>query len=206
MNFLYPFLISFILVFLSELGDKTQILVLSFSAKNKASKVLFGVALGTFFSHGLAIIFGSKLNSLINLSSGFDFYIKVFTYISFILFGLIGFLAKTSDKNINCSEHHFFSTFSKLHLSCIFVVAISILIGEFGDKTFLASLGLGLEYPMHKFSLIVGSICGMVCSNCLAIFFGKFLQSKLNPAFINFLSNIIFIVFGVLGFISLIFS
>ena len=57
MEFLYPFFISFILIFLSELGDKTQLLVLSFSTKDKAKNILFGVALGTFFSHGLAILF-----------------------------------------------------------------------------------------------------------------------------------------------------
>ena len=56
MNFIYPFIISFMLVFFSELGDKTQLLVLSFSTKDKAKNILLGVALGTFFSHGLAIL------------------------------------------------------------------------------------------------------------------------------------------------------
>lgn len=205
MDFLYPFFISFILVCLSELGDKTQILVLSFSTKNRASKILLGVALGTFFSHGLAIIFGSKLNSLISLTENFSFYLKVFTYISFIIFGLIGFLPKKGEAFPNSSKHAFLSKFSNVHLSCVLIVAISIVVGEFGDKTFLASLGLGLEYPMYKFSLILGSICGMVCSNALAIFFGKLIQSKLNQNFVTFLSNIIFIVFGILGFVSLLF-
>ena len=206
MDFLYPFFISFILVCLSELGDKTQILVLSFSTKNKASKILLGVAIGTFFSHGLAIIFGSKLNSLISLTENFAFYLKVFTYISFIIFGLIGFLPKKSENSSNSSKHAFLSKFSNLHLSCVLIVAISIVVGEFDEKTFLASLGLGLEYPLYKFSLIIGSICGMVCSNALAIFFGKLLQSKFNQNFVAFLSNIIFIVFGILGFVSLFFD
>ena len=61
MNYIYPFFISFILIFVSELGDKTQLLVLSFSTKDKAKNILLGVAIGTFFSHGLAILFGSKL-------------------------------------------------------------------------------------------------------------------------------------------------
>lgn len=206
MDFLYPFFISFILVCLSELGDKTQILVLSFSTKNKTSKILLGVALGTFFSHGLAIIFGSKLNSLLSLTENFGFYLKIFTYFSFIIFGLIGFLPKKVEVSPNNSKHAFLSKFTNIHLSCVLIVAISIVVGEFGDKTFLASLGLGLEYPAYKFSLIIGSICGMVCSNALAIFFGKLLQSKLNQNFVSFLSNIIFIVFGVLGFVSLFFD
>ncbi|MCI8411517.1 MAG: TMEM165/GDT1 family protein [Clostridia bacterium] len=50
MDFIYPFLITFMLVFLSELGDKTQLLVLSFSSKDKAMNILLGVAIGTFLA------------------------------------------------------------------------------------------------------------------------------------------------------------
>lgn len=45
MEFIYPFIIAFILVFISELGDKTQLLVLSFSSKLKIKTILLGVAL-----------------------------------------------------------------------------------------------------------------------------------------------------------------
>ena len=62
MEFFYPFFISFCIIFFSELGDKTQLLVLSFSAKSKVINILLGVAIGTLFSHGIAIIFGSKLS------------------------------------------------------------------------------------------------------------------------------------------------
>ena len=92
MEFIYPFFISFMLIFLSELGDKTQLLVLSFSTKDKAKNILLGVALGTFFSHGLAILFGSKIGSFENET--FQFYLEVFTYTSFLLFGILGFLQK----------------------------------------------------------------------------------------------------------------
>lgn len=74
-----------------------------------------------------------------------------------------------------------------------------------GDKTFLASLGLGLQYPNYKISLILGSIVGMVCSNSIALFFGKFLGNRFHPRFVEVLSNIIFIVFGVIGLVHLIF-
>lgn len=203
MEFIYPFFISFILIFLSELGDKTQLLVLSFSTKDKAKNILLGVALGTFFSHGLAILFGSKIGSFENET--FQFYLEIFTYTSFLLFGIIGFLPKREKLDENDSKSSILQKLSNIKMNYVIIIAISIIIGELGDKTFLASLGLGLQYPSYKISLILGSIAGMVGSNSIALFFGKFLGNKLNPKLIEILSNSIFIIFGLIGFLNIIF-
>ena len=92
MNYIYPFIISFAMVFISELGDKTQLLVLSFSGKDKTYKILLGVAIGSFFSHGIAILFGSHIGLLEN-----EFWhnaIQIVTYVSFLLMGIISLLPK----------------------------------------------------------------------------------------------------------------
>lgn len=204
MQYLYPFMISFIFIFLSELGDKTQILVLSFSTKNKTSRILIGVALGTLLSHGIAILFGSRLGIIGN--DIFLYYLKLLTYFTFIFFGIWGFvkLFKSSEKNLKlpkANKGSILKFINKLFKSCIFIVACSIAIGELGDKTFLASIALGVQYPIYRFSLICGSICGMVASNSIAIFFGKLLSTKISSNVIEILSNIIFIVFGIIGLI-----
>lgn len=201
MDFIYPFFITFIFIFLSELGDKTQLLVLSFSTKGKISFVLFGVAIGTFFSHGLAILFGSKIASFQN--EYFQFYLNLFTHISFLSFGILGFYSLYKGSETEDKKPLLFKKFSNFRLHYVAMVALSIIIGEFGDKTFLASLGAGLQYADYKLSLISGSICGMVASNSIAIFFGKFLAHKLKPNFIQALSNFIFILFGIIGLISM---
>lgn len=195
MELVYTFFVSFFLVFLSELGDKTQLLVLSFSTKDRAKNILLGVAIGTFFSHGIAIIFGSKLSSLGN--ENFKFYLEVFTYISFLLFGLFGFIPEKDETNTKKSS--FLQKMTNIRLNYIFIIAISIIVGELGDKTFLASLGLGVQYPFCKISLILGSITGMVLSNSFALFFGRFLGNKFNPNVVRVLSNILFLLFGTIG-------
>lgn len=201
MDFVYPFFITFIFIFLSELGDKTQLLVLSFSTKGKASFILLGVAIGTFFSHGLAILFGSQIASF--QDDTFQFYLTLFTYLSFLLFGLWGFYSSHKDNNSNEHNLSFLQRFPFFNVHYVFVVAFSIIAGELGDKTFLASLGAGLQYPDAKISLILGSIFAMVASNSIAIFFGKFLENKLKPDLMQTLSNIIFILFGLFGLFSL---
>ena len=207
MYLIYPFLISFALIFFSELGDKTQILVLSFSTKKKATHILLGVALGSLLSHGVAIIFGSSVANLGN--DVFVFYLKFITYLSFIVLGILGFKHSQKDntpKNIstrNNSKSHFVSFIDCLTRNCVLLVACSIAIGELGDKTFLASIGLGIQYPLYKVSLICGAICGMLLSDSIAIFFGKWLSSKISASTIEFLSNIIFLAFGICGLIGL---
>ena len=207
MYLIYPFLISFALIFFFELGDKTQILVLSFSTKKKATHILLGVALGSLLSHGVAIIFGSSVANLGN--DVFVFYLKFITYLSFIVLGILGFKHSqkgNTPKNIstrNNSKSHFISFINSLTRNCILLVACSIAIGELGDKTFLASIGLGIQYPLYKVSLICGAICGMLLSDSIAIFFGKWLGSKIPASTIEFLSNIIFLTFGICGLVGL---
>ncbi len=201
MEIFYPLLVSFSLIFLSELGDKTQIMILSFSAKNKMKNILLGIALGTFLSHGLAILFGSRLGSVEN--EYVSYYLNVFTYISFILFGIWGFVSMNRQSSDNKENHKtdIISKLSKLKINFVFIIAFCIFIGELGDKTFLSSIGLGIQYPEYKISLILGSILGMVCSNLLAIIFGKLLSMKFHQNMIEIISNSLFIIFGIIGLI-----
>ena len=199
MNFIYPIFISFLLVFLSELGDKTQLLVLSFSSKTTVKNILLGVALGSFLSHGIAILFGSTLSILNNTQ--FQETLKFITYFSFIVFGIFSFISiNQKEKQTNCNSG-LINKIIKSKLNYILIIAASISIGEFGDKTFLASIGLGIQYPFYKFSLILGAILGMVISDLIAILFGKLLSNKISDKNIKIISGLLFILFGIIGFL-----
>lgn len=202
MELLYPFFISFFLVFISELGDKTQLLVLSFSNKVKSASILFGVALGSFFSHGVAILFGSSIGVLKN--EFFHNILEIVTCFTFLLFGIFSFLPKKDEKTSSKKES-FIKKLSSLGIGYVFIIAVSIIIGEFGDKTFLASLGLGISYPNYKLSLILGAILGMVLSNSIAIVFGKVLNKYVSESAMQKLSGVLFVIFGIVGFLKLFF-
>lgn len=194
MEFIYPFIISFLLIFVSELGDKTQLLVLSFSSRLKAKTILLGVGLGSLFSHGTAIIFGSFLGNIENVT--FQYILKIVTYLSFIVFGIITLIkSDTIEKNSKSEKNKILRN----NISYIFFIALTIAIGELGDKTFLASIGLGIEYSLYKFSLICGAIAGMIASDLIAIIFGKALSHKIPENIMQKLSGILFLVFGFLG-------
>ena len=188
----YPFLIAFILVFISELGDKTQLLVLSFSAKLKIKTILLGIALGSLLSHGIAILFGGFLGNIENLT--FQYALKIVTYLSFIVFGIITLVNSKNDSETSADNR---KRNLKSSFSYILFIALTIAIGELGDKTFLASIGLGIEYSAYKIILICGAVMGMVISDFIAIIFGKMLAGKIPESLMQKLSGILFLIFGI---------
>jgi putative Ca2+/H+ antiporter (TMEM165/GDT1 family) len=203
MNSLYLLLISFFLVFLSELGDKTQLMVFSFSAKLKTITILLGVALGSFFSHGIAILFGSMLG---NMQSVFlHDTLEFITYTSFILIGFITLKPKkyVESKYINNKngKTSLLKRISNLEINYLFIIVLSIVVGEIGDKTFLASIGLGISYPDAKLLLVLGAILGMIASDTIAILLGKFLSKKIPENTMKNISAILFLLFGFIGLV-----
>lgn len=200
MDFFYPFLIAFIMVFIAELGDKTQLLVLSFSGGVKVRNIILGIALGSFFSHGIAILFGSKIGILEN--EFIHTIIKTITYSSFILIGIISLLPKKYEIETDSGKkNNILNKILSLKINYTFIIALSILVGEIGDKTFLASIGFGIQYPSHKFMLIIGAILGMIASDSIAIISGKFLNKYISQDKMQKFSGLLFLIFGIAGFI-----
>ena len=201
MEFIYPFFISFFMIFISELGDKTQLLVLSFSGKGQTFKILLGVAIGSFFRHGLAILFGSSIHLLAN--STFHIIIEWITYISFLFMGVITLLPKKEKLSTDTEKKNgILYKISHLKINYCFIIALCIMIGELGDKTFLASIGLGVQYPHDKIALVLGAICAMVACDFIAILFGKFLNKYISEKVMQKLSGILFLLFGLIGILG----
>lgn len=198
MLFLYTLFVAFLLVFVSELGDKTQLIVLSFSTKLKASTILIGVALGSFFSHGIAILFGSFLGNVDN--DAVHQALEFISYSSFIILGILSFIPSKEEKD---SNNGFIDRLAGFKINYIFVIALAIAFGELGDKTFLASIGLGINYPDYRIWLVIGAILGMLASDLAAILLGKFLSKKIPEKTISRFSGILFIIFGIIGFATL---
>lgn len=200
MELIYPFLISFIMIFIAELGDKTQLLILSFSGGVKTKNIILGIAIGSFFSHGIAIIFGSRIGTLENQS--IHLIMKTITYLSFIIMGILSLLPKKEKINSELNKKNsILQTICNLKINYVFIIALSIIIGELGDKTFLASLGFGIQYPNHKFMLVIGAIFGMIASDLIAIISGKFLSKYISEEKMQKFSGILFLIFGVTGFL-----
>lgn len=154
---------------------------------------------GSFFSHGIAIIFGSKIglmqNEILHKT------LEIITYSSFLLIGVLSLIPKKEKIDSEDKKDNIMKKILRLKINYTFIIALSILVGELGDKTFLASLGFGIQYPNHKIMLVAGAIAGMIASDSIAILSGKFLSNFISQEKMQKFSGILFLIFGIAGFV-----
>jgi len=179
----FSFLSSFFFIFVAEMGDKTQLVALSFAAKFKPLKVVLGIFIGTIVSHLMAVLIGQNLNFLIPLQ-----YLKVIVGLSFIAFGVWTLKGDTLDERSG----------KKLsRLGPIMTVAVAFFLAELGDKTQLATISLAAQYRSFL-GVWMGSTVGMVAADSLAIILGVIAGKKLPEKVIKYASALIFVVFGLI--------
>nr|WP_317429844.1 TMEM165/GDT1 family protein [uncultured Mitsuokella sp.] len=184
---------SFLVVFLAELGDKTQLIVMAFAVKYNWKSVFLGMTLGIFVVHSLAVAIGSLAGELIP--------VHLMTIIASCLF--IGFGVWTlrgDDEGEDEDEATKSSRFGPL-----LTVAMTFIIGEMGDKTQFAAMTMATQYESW-WLVLCGAVLGMVLADSLGIIAGTFLHRRLPAKKMRYLSAGIFLLFGVAGLLESVFQ
>ncbi|MCD1147572.1 TMEM165/GDT1 family protein [Peptoniphilus sp. KCTC 25270] len=173
---------AFSLIFLAEMGDKSQLLALAFATAYPLGWVLSGVSLGIFLNHGLAILVAILLSSFFDSMTG----IQIFAAILFLFFGFKSFVAEFDEEDEEVKE-------SKM--GPIFTMAGTFFLGELGDKTQLTAMTLALESstPLLIFAATVSS---MILVSAIGIFVGKLLGKRIPETTMKILAGFLFLYFG----------
>lgn len=178
---LQEFVKAFFLIFIAEMGDKTQVLLMTCAARYSILQVIIGILIGVSLNHGLAIIIGIYISNIIA-----NDFIQICAGIIFILFGLYSFKndeEKHQDRTLKCGP--------------IIAVAATFFLGELGDKTQLTAMTIAME-SKYPFIVLLGSIAGMITVGCLGIIIGTALTKKVPSYIIKMISGLIFIAFGLI--------
>ncbi|WP_167460205.1 TMEM165/GDT1 family protein [Nocardia brasiliensis] len=184
-------LLSIGIVFLAELGDKSQLMALTFALRYRWWVVLGGIATASAAVHLLSVGVGYFLGSALPTRA-----IALVAALTFLAVGVWTlrehFGAADEDdpapKSLRASTAPFF------------VVLSAFLLAELGDRTMFATAALATDYDW--IGVWLGSTIGMVAADALAIGIGILVGKHLPEHAIGIGSGLLFLYFGALTLIS----
>lgn len=178
------FLISLAVIFVAELGDKSQLMALAFATRYRPVTILIGITIATGLVHAASVLVGALLGGSLPTDA-----IKVGAGVAFL-----GFAAWTYRGDSLSDDEA--SRAGRSARSAVLAVAIAFFLAELGDKTMLATVTLATTNGL--LGTWVGSTVGMVAADALAIVVGAALGRKLPERAIRIGATASFVLFGLL--------
>ncbi len=185
------FITVLLTIFIAEMGDKTQLLLVAMAGKYKILHILCGTWLATILLNLMAVGAGAVLNQYLDMRL-----IKFIAASAFFYF---------SYSTLRGSEEDETESISSRNLGPVLTIFISFFAGELGDKTQLSAVTLAANYTqgnssgeifLHAFLIFLGCTLGLILADFIGLIAGVFLKSKLPAGALNTLSFLIFAVFG----------
>jgi Ca2+/H+ antiporter, TMEM165/GDT1 family len=169
------------LVFIAELGDKTQLVALGFGARHRLAPVLTGVVIAYMATNLLSVVVGGLLGATlptraIGLGGG-------------VLF--LGFAAWTLWKDDEDDDDEGTATSDG---SIVLSVATAMFVAELGDKTMLATATLAAQG--NPVLVWIGATVGIILAGTLGVLLGRVFGARLPERATRIGSAVLFAVFG----------
>ncbi|MBS46015.1 MAG: hypothetical protein CMH83_23135 [Nocardioides sp.] len=180
------FWISTAVIFVAELGDKSQLMAMTFAARYKARDVLIGITAATAIVHLASVGIGYWIGDTFADYQGTIAIIAGVAFLGFALWTLRGD-ELTEDEAAKARNSAGMA---------IVAVGVAFFLAELGDKTMLATITLATQEGW--FGTWIGSTVGMVAADALAIVVGAVLGKKLPEKAITYGAAALFAIFGLL--------
>lgn len=183
---MYAFLLSTAVIFVAELGDKSQLMAMTFAARYRARDVIIGITAATALVHLASVGIGALIGDAF---ADYQGTIAIVAGVAFLLFALWTLRGDElsddeADKARNATG------------AAILAVGVAFFLAELGDKTMLATITLATQEGW--FGTWLGSTLGMVAADALAIGVGAILGRRLPEKVIAYGAAALFALFGIL--------
>jgi putative Ca2+/H+ antiporter (TMEM165/GDT1 family) len=178
------FLQIMLTVFIAEMGDKTQLMMIAMTSRFKVRDIILGAGAAILVLNALAVGVGALVSSLIP-----PYVIKIAAALAFFYF------AWSSLKDEGDEEENTAQKDSKLPVLAVFG---TFFLAELGDKTQLTAIAFAANEGLSQ-ALLVWAACsvGLFAADVIGMLVGYLLKSKMPEGFLNLLAMVIFAVFGV---------
>ena len=181
---LSAFLLSFGVIFVAELGDKSQLMAMAFAARYKPWPVLLGITIATAVTHAISVGIGAVVGARIPTDT-----IAIIAGVAFLAFA--GWTLRGD--SLDDDEVDRADTGTR---NAVVAASIAFFLAELGDKTMLATITLATQEGVVGTWL--GSTLGMVAADALAILVGHHLGARLPERIIRYGASLLFVIFGIL--------
>lgn len=179
------FLRTFLMIFLAEMGDKSQLLMAALTSEYRLRDILAGSGAAIAVLCGLAVSVGAALGELLPM-----------TVISLVAGGAFLVFAWTGLGN---GEGEGEAVRRGKALPAIFG---TYFLAELGDKTQLATLALAAANPGTGAAVFLGAAGALLLSGLVGILLGLLLGRRLPPGVFCLLSSVIFAACGAIRLLA----
>lgn len=171
---------ALLLIALAEMGDKTQLVALSFATRYRPLVVLAGVTVATLLVHLVSVVLGELLGLALP-----TFWLQLTAGLAFIVFGL--WTTRGDNGPAKAKEAG--------RLGPLMTVALTFFLAELGDKTMLATVTIASQQGQFV-PVWLGSTLGMVLADGLAIGLGVLAGRQLPERLVRYVAAAIFLTVG----------
>lgn len=189
--------VTFAVIFLAELGDKSQLMALTFTMRYRAAVVLAGVVLATLATQTFSVAVGHGLGVV--APAGWT---TLVAGLAFVGFGVWTYYdARQTHPAVPVEEgaaapERGSRGQGRLAILRLPVLAIAgmIFLAELGDKTMLATITLAAQYGWQ--ATWIGSVLGMISADALAVVIGRWLGRRVPTRVIGYVAAALFLAVG----------
>ena len=178
------FLLSTAVIFVAELGDKSQLMAMTFAARYRVGPVLLGITVATALVHLASVGIGATVGSAFAEQQDAIAVVAGLAFLAFAAWTLRG--DELSDEEADKAR--------RSHGAAVLAVGTAFFLAELGDKTMLATITLATREGW--FGTWLGSTLGMVLADALAIVVGAVLGRHLPERAVRYGAAASFVVFG----------
>ena len=168
-------------VFIAELGDRSQLITMTYALRYRWWVVLTGVAFAAFTAHGVAVTVGHFLGATLPARP-----LAFAAAVAFLLFAAWAWREGTgSDETVSTAREPRFA---------FLTIVSSFALAEITDKTALATVTLASDHDWT--GVWIGSTLGMALADGLAIGAGRLLHRRLPEKLLHVAASLLFLAFG----------
>ncbi|QNF93020.1 TMEM165/GDT1 family protein [Janibacter sp. YB324] len=176
--------LSTVVIFVAELGDKSQLMAMTFATRYRARDVILGITAATAVVHLASVGIGYFIGASFERYQGPIVIAAGIAFLGFAAWTLRG--DELTDEEAQKAR--------KAKGSALLAVGLAFFLAELGDKTMLATITLAVRE--NWFGTWIGSTVGMVAADALAIGVGALLGRKLPERVIKYGAAAAFAIFG----------